>query len=762
MQKLREPPVQIKDITHSPPSSSHYKPNTFCTTCTAFLSRLSVILNESDDRIRSTVSEELPYHQSAEDLLYYADQKCHLCSLLLGTSWLSGHCSFFEARKQILNSYAAQHPPLKIRVYGHEPLSRPEFSNSYSTAPDAAVLSLDIGIGAGAMVSVIPTEANALCHWRGTVISVPSSERQPLCNTTGDTESLELARYWLSKCRKEHEECLRASASAVKVRPARLLRLDGTAADPKVRLVTLEESVEVPEYLALSYSWGPNSANSTRLLVSNIYSFSTIGIPFQILPATIQDAVTTTLTLGFQFLWIDALCIIQDSPSGADWKAEAGKMGAIYRNAACTIAALGCRGNHQHLFRPRNPLCDRPCQIPGTGGRWQISNTALYFFREYESYGLSAAPLHTRAWVVQERISSVRTLFFGESGLFWECTQTVASDSDPDGLLDPPQVNFKHNLHEVLQPQKEFVKRYIAFRNLWPRVLEQYTLCNLTYQTDKLVAIKGIIELVGEAMGWTNCMGLWVNVLKLDMAWKSNVASATELETGGRAGNGVPSWSWANVRQSVTSAVDFGKYSQTKSNPFGPNVVGYPNPGGVPTVEVEGLPRTVAAALEVRPHDSISLMTDLRKVWIIHAKRTWSRTALLTVKEPSEKQIWKEIETHGNRQGKEGDGVVEEWEWTPDIPLDKSLTTAWFMNLLDFESKDGKKTGIVGLVLKEVDYPRRVFERIGILKKTVFKSEELSNEVAYDENGKLVTSKRNLPPNPFAMSNGIIRLVHII
>src|SRR5450432_870920 len=65
MQKLREPPVQIKDITHSPPSSSHYKPNTFCTTCTAFLSRLSVILNESDDRIRSTVSEELPYHQSA-------------------------------------------------------------------------------------------------------------------------------------------------------------------------------------------------------------------------------------------------------------------------------------------------------------------------------------------------------------------------------------------------------------------------------------------------------------------------------------------------------------------------------------------------------------------------------------------------------------------------------------------------------------------------------------------------------------------------
>lgn len=31
------------------------------------------------------------------------------------------------------------------------------------------------------------------------------------------------------------------------------------------------------------------------------------------LPPTIQDALRVTQTLGFQYIWIDALCIMQDS-----------------------------------------------------------------------------------------------------------------------------------------------------------------------------------------------------------------------------------------------------------------------------------------------------------------------------------------------------------------------------------------------------------------------------------------------------------------
>ena len=447
----------------------------------------------------------------------------------------------------------------------------------------------------------------------------------------------------------------------------------------------------------------------------------------------------------------------------ADWNAESVKMGAIYRNAACTIAALGCRGNQDRLFRERNPLCDRPCHVPGTGGKWQISNTAHYFFREFEQYGPSAAPLHTRAWVVQERISSVRTLFFGESGLFWECTQTVASESDPDGLLDPPGVNFKFNINEVLQPEKEWLDRYAAFRHLWPRVLEQYTLCNLTFQSDKLHGVEGIIRLIGDAMGWQNFQGLWLDILKLDMAWTSNVEGRVEeSEKGGRALNGVPSWSWGSVKQSVTSLVKLEKYSIVPPTSFGPNIVGYPNPGGVPAFEIEGLPDAILVALNTRPYNSISLMTTLKPVWIIHATRSLSSRGLLTLTKPMETQVWDRVATHMMREGRDTDGIVEEWEWTPDVPLAKSLTKAWFMNLLDVQNVNKGKTGVVGLILKEVDLHRRVFERIGILKHTMYQSEELNDDASSDESKDVVEITRNRGKNPFAQAKGLTQLVHIV
>jgi Heterokaryon incompatibility protein (HET) len=62
-------------------------------------------------------------------------------------------------------------------------------------------------------------------------------------------------------------------------------------------------------------------------------------IPFERLPRTIKDAITITRDLSIQFLWVDALCIVQDSLDGEDWQRESAKMGNIYGNAYVTIAA---------------------------------------------------------------------------------------------------------------------------------------------------------------------------------------------------------------------------------------------------------------------------------------------------------------------------------------------------------------------------------------------------------------------------------------
>jgi Heterokaryon incompatibility protein (HET) len=96
------------------------------------------------------------------------------------------------------------------------------------------------------------------------------------------------------------------------------------------------------------------------LLESNQQQFAQ-GIEFETLPKTFQHAVIATARLGFHHLWIDSLCIIQDSP--ADWETESAIMGDIYRGSECTIAASGAEDCHGALFAERNPLLTAPCRV---------------------------------------------------------------------------------------------------------------------------------------------------------------------------------------------------------------------------------------------------------------------------------------------------------------------------------------------------------------------------------------------------------------
>jgi hypothetical protein len=86
---------------------------------------------------------------------------------------------------------------------------------------------------------------------------------------------------------------------------------------------------------ALSYCWGEEQPSAT--LNSNLSTYLLNGIDTSLLPQTIQDAVTVTRRLGIQYLWVDSLCIIQDSDD--DKAHEIGRMSQIYSNAYVTISA---------------------------------------------------------------------------------------------------------------------------------------------------------------------------------------------------------------------------------------------------------------------------------------------------------------------------------------------------------------------------------------------------------------------------------------
>ncbi|KAI9778426.1 MAG: hypothetical protein M1839_008072 [Geoglossum umbratile] len=153
-----------------------------------------------------------------------------------------------------------------------------------------------------------------------------------------------------------------------KMGPARLLFVGGSHDILKVYINDTEKNGPTPEYLTLGYCWGKKEF--TCLTGANLATFIN-EIDIEILPATIRDAIQVTRRLGFSYIWIDALCIPQDSK--AEWAAESAKMGSVYRNS--TIAALGASDSFQGCFTRRNPLCFRDIRIPNSD--FVLSSRAL-------------------------------------------------------------------------------------------------------------------------------------------------------------------------------------------------------------------------------------------------------------------------------------------------------------------------------------------------------------------------------------------------
>ncbi|KAH7086132.1 heterokaryon incompatibility protein-domain-containing protein [Paraphoma chrysanthemicola] len=144
------------------------------------------------------------------------------------------------------------------------------------------------------------------------------------------------------------------------------------------------------------------------------------------LPTTFRDAMVVTRALGINFLWIDALCIVQDSVD--DWRAESSRMDAIFEGATCTIAAAGASDSHGGCFKTRNPLELLSCQIPGASAYVGAPFATLRIHEVTDPSQLSR-----RGWIFQERLLSCRTLSFGQSGLFWHCARGAAAEQNPVG-----------------------------------------------------------------------------------------------------------------------------------------------------------------------------------------------------------------------------------------------------------------------------------------------------------------------------------------
>ena len=156
----------------------------------------------------------------------------------------------------------------------------------------------------------------------------------PLCE-----RNIALVNQWIMSCCDLHEQCRQESAFAA---PTRLLSIEGM----RLRLCSLHEAS--PRYAALSYCWG---AGVSCVTTSSSIEQHSQQIEWSSLPATFQDAIVTSQKLGINYLWIDSLCIIQDSR--VDWENECQRTGDYYKNAHITLSSLDSSSTAEGFLRLR-------------------------------------------------------------------------------------------------------------------------------------------------------------------------------------------------------------------------------------------------------------------------------------------------------------------------------------------------------------------------------------------------------------------------
>lgn len=138
-------------------------------------------------------------------------------------------------------------------------------------------------------------------------------------------ESFVFLRMCYARCIKEHTSCRRPQVTSAR----RLVDISGDS----IRIIESEKTRKYP-YAALSYCWGDE-----RPLITVLENLAQMkrGVSWERVPPVFLDAAEVASKLGIRYLWIDALCIIQDDP--LDWASESAKMASIYENAQITIAA---------------------------------------------------------------------------------------------------------------------------------------------------------------------------------------------------------------------------------------------------------------------------------------------------------------------------------------------------------------------------------------------------------------------------------------
>ncbi|KAI8656189.1 HET domain-containing protein [Fusarium keratoplasticum] len=373
---------------------------------------------------------------------------------------------------------------------------------------------------------------------------------------TGDTStstSLNLAQSWIKDCEMTHGQC--GSGRDVSL-PKRCLDLKPTSIPDGSAIQLVETHGSTGTYACLSHCWGKDKLITTT---SQTIASHLSGIPLAILPKTFGDAVTLTRNLGLRYLWIDSLCIIQDSRE--DWQIEFSKMADIYHNSFLTIAAISSPDSRGGCFCPEK-LSDACFRIQADGldtliaARYCNGEGAVADIQTF----MEAFPALTRAWIYQERMLSRRILYCTYREFQFECRQNETCECGSRFMPPHPEPGTPAG-KAMMQGKGQYgeleklysIKGQYSAKQLcqhWQKTVMQYTKLQITHLSDKLPALSGCAKDIGRITGDEFLAGLWRSSFAEGLLWVVNVPVDQP-----RAVWRAPSWSWASIDS--TMGIDY-------------------------------------------------------------------------------------------------------------------------------------------------------------------------------------------------------------
>jgi hypothetical protein len=230
-----------------------------------------------------------------------------------------------------------------------------------------------------------------------------------------------------------------------------------------------------------------------------------------------------------------------------DWKQESKKMEGIYETEMFNISATASSDGRKGIYRPRDPVRWRTGQVNletngiiGTSEKKRGTREPC-FVQDLKFWDtqVNNAHVNTRGWVLRERPMAPRIIHFCEHQIAWECAEFDASESHPDGLdtfrltsagmrnpgrlkgLDPDRDGRdirRSRLPEQRDPDRQTPKTF-AFE-LWRRIVEVYSRTEVSYPSDKLIALAGISRVMSHKINGRYLAGLWENYLASQLTWR--------------------------------------------------------------------------------------------------------------------------------------------------------------------------------------------------------------------------------------------------